>query len=427
MTHAIADTGATSIFIMKGTPVKNLRKSNNPITISLPDGSKVTSTHICDITIPGLPTVLTGHIVPGITMASLIGIRILCKAGCKVVFDDEKCEVIYKNNIILRGYKDPTTDLWTLPIFDEAEVAKTTPESSLVRPQRAHMMLSHHVKHAEAPIKHAMVSEQPSPWVHKSCVPKPIQLRPGPCLGRTQRNPIVETAGFSYARTTKINNVKFAHQSFGNPPIASILKAINAGFLKGAPHLDAQTVRKYLVSSPATAKGHMKRPRKGIHSTTPKETTHAPNTHILRTPQRVPDVTMPGLVCLNENKEDRVPILPLHNLIDDIEDESIANLFCFGAFADKISGFVYNLYGRFPIHVPGQKHMFLRDVPLRNQCDTHHPNRGPGFGTNIGGIHKKLRIFGEQRIQTKSQCDGQPSHQSNHGLPHPAAGNTSIG
>jgi len=290
--HAIADTGVTSIFVMKGTPVKNLRKSDNPITISLPDGSKVTLTHICDIHIQGLPTVLTGHIVPGITMASLIGTRILCKAGCKVVFDDEKCEVFYKNNIILRGYKDPTTDLWTLPIFNN-EVAKTTPESILVRPQRAHMMLSHHVNHAEAPTKHAMGSEQPSLWVHKSCDTKKIQIRPGPCLGRSQRNPIIETAGFSYARTTKINNVKFVHQSFGNPLIMSILKAINAGFLDGAPHLDAMTVQKYLVSSPATAKGHMKRPRKGIRSTTPKE-----NTHILRTPQRVPDVTMPGLVHL---------------------------------------------------------------------------------------------------------------------------------
>jgi hypothetical protein len=253
---------------MKDTPVKNLRKSDHPITISLPDGRKVTSTHICDINIPGLPTVLTGHIVPGITMASLIGIRILCKAGCKVVFDDEKCKVFYKNNIILRGYKDPITDLWTLPIFND-EVAKTTPESILVRPQKAHMMLSHHVKHAEAPIKHAMVSEQPSLWVLKSCDTKKIPTRPGPCLGRTQRNPITETAGFSYARTTKINNVKFAHQSFGNPPIASILKAINAGFLDGVPHLDAMTVQKYLVSSPATAKGHMKRPRKGIRSMTP--------------------------------------------------------------------------------------------------------------------------------------------------------------
>ncbi len=37
--HVIADTGATSIFVTKGTPIKNRRKSDNPITISLPDGS----------------------------------------------------------------------------------------------------------------------------------------------------------------------------------------------------------------------------------------------------------------------------------------------------------------------------------------------------------------------------------------------------
>ncbi len=102
--HAIANTGATSIFIMKGTPVKNLRRTNNPIMVSLLDITKVSSTHICDINIPGLPTTLTGHIVLGITMASLIGIRILCKAGCKVVFNNEKCEVFYDNDIILRRF-----------------------------------------------------------------------------------------------------------------------------------------------------------------------------------------------------------------------------------------------------------------------------------------------------------------------------------
>ena len=32
-THAIADTGATSIFIMKGTLVKNLRRTSDQITI----------------------------------------------------------------------------------------------------------------------------------------------------------------------------------------------------------------------------------------------------------------------------------------------------------------------------------------------------------------------------------------------------------
>ena len=66
MTHAIADMGATSIFVMEGTPMENIRPTLDTITINLPDGKKVMSTHTCDITIPGLPTVLMGHIVPGI-------------------------------------------------------------------------------------------------------------------------------------------------------------------------------------------------------------------------------------------------------------------------------------------------------------------------------------------------------------------------
>jgi hypothetical protein len=214
-THVIVDTGATSNFIMKGTPVKNLHMADHLITITSPVGSMVVSTHICDITIPGLPTILTGHFVPGITMASLIDIRILCKAGCKVTFDNEKCEVIYKNTLILRGYKDPAMDLWTLPLTLD-KIAKTTPVEVTISPNSA------------------------------------------PC------NPVVETASFSYTRTNKTNNVKFAHQSLCNPPIASLIKAINAAFLKGAPHLEVHLVQKYLFASPATSKGQMKQPCKGI-------------------------------------------------------------------------------------------------------------------------------------------------------------------
>ena len=131
-------------------------------------------------------------------------------------FYNKKREVFYENKIILRGYKDLTTDLWTLPIINK-KIAKTTPELAMPRSQRAHMMLSHQLA---------------------------IQPQPGPCLGCAQRTPIIKTARFSYAQTTKINNVKFANKSFCNPPIATILKAINAGFLDGASHLDAQTVRK---------------------------------------------------------------------------------------------------------------------------------------------------------------------------------------
>jgi hypothetical protein len=77
---------------------------------------KVKLTHECNINIPGLPFTLTGHIVPTLAVASLIGIMPLCKAGCKVIFDNKKCEVVYKEKVILRGFKDVSTDLWMLPI-----------------------------------------------------------------------------------------------------------------------------------------------------------------------------------------------------------------------------------------------------------------------------------------------------------------------
>jgi hypothetical protein len=101
---------------MDRVKVANKRVAKKPLTINLPDGSSVRLTHICDIYIPWLPTVLTGHIVLSLTIASLIGICPLYKAGCTVVFNIEKYDVMFKGKVILLGYKDPTTNLWTLPI-----------------------------------------------------------------------------------------------------------------------------------------------------------------------------------------------------------------------------------------------------------------------------------------------------------------------
>jgi hypothetical protein len=95
-THAVADTCAMSIFVMAGAPANNIRMATKPIHISLSDGKKIISTHICDVDIPGLPHILIGHIVPEMKMASLLGICILCKAGCKVIFDEKSVKLIIK-------------------------------------------------------------------------------------------------------------------------------------------------------------------------------------------------------------------------------------------------------------------------------------------------------------------------------------------
>ncbi len=162
-------------------------------------------------------------------------------------------------------------------------------------------------------------------------------------------HPGVDLATFTHSVRTRANGVKFAHQSLCNPKISTLLKAVRKGFLDGCPNLSEKLILKYLNPSPATAKGHMKRPRHGIRSTgrVPSQTTLADQLRI-----EVPVVPQPD--C--HPPEEWVPVpgdFPLPhgigpNIITD-DDESIANVFCYGTFADKRSGVVYNdLTGNIP-------------------------------------------------------------------------------
>jgi hypothetical protein len=108
---AITDSGAMQIFIMEGTPLQNKRPTSSTLQVTLADGCKVLLMHECDIHIDGLPVMLTGHIIPELSIASLFGIRVLTNAGCEVQFNKTKCTIWYNGNIILQGGKDATTDM----------------------------------------------------------------------------------------------------------------------------------------------------------------------------------------------------------------------------------------------------------------------------------------------------------------------------
>jgi hypothetical protein len=232
--------------------------------------------------------------------------------------------VFYQGKLILMGYKDPSTDLWVLPITPDA-----INEAKLCTSQR-----------------HDMVS---------------VQSRAGPGMTRAPQFPTriptpqgkdVDIAMFTHSVRTHANAVKFTHQAMCNPKISSLMKALRKGYLQGCPNLSEELVTKYLNPSPATAKGHMKRPKKGIRSTTKQVKTKggSKGTGIIPTEPR-PQAAPQALPIFVEPLPYNGPAYNARREVNYIpdDDESIANVFCFGAFADKVSGVVYNdLTGNFP-------------------------------------------------------------------------------
>ncbi len=200
----------------------------------------------------------------------------------------KECNVIYNNKVILQGTKELSTDLWMVPINATEDMINTEDHVS----------------------KSQLNPEQP------------------------------HIAAFTHSVQTRANAVKFAHQSLCNPKISRMLKATRRGFLTGCPNISENLILKYLNPSPTTAKGHMKRPQHGIWSTTPNMPllgiapipivpVYLP--HVLPLFQQLPPYQGPAYGALQGP-----------NLIGMDDEESIANVFCFGAFADKNNGVVYN-------------------------------------------------------------------------------------
>ena len=79
---AILDSGASSHFILSTTPCQNKAKSDHPLTIRLPNGDAVITSHICELDINEPPDAsLVVHVLPGLHSHSLVSVVKLCNVG----------------------------------------------------------------------------------------------------------------------------------------------------------------------------------------------------------------------------------------------------------------------------------------------------------------------------------------------------------
>ena len=121
----ISYAGATGHFLQLCTPAKNERTTNNPISTSQPDGGKLESTHECETKNPKLSQAeRAAHIVPGLAHTSLISIKMLIDAGCKVTYNTEHLKVFYRGNVVWKGTREYLTGLLVLPLTQKQKKFK---------------------------------------------------------------------------------------------------------------------------------------------------------------------------------------------------------------------------------------------------------------------------------------------------------------
>ena len=121
---AILDSGATSHFLVTKAPTRDRQIATSPLTVRLPDGAQVASTHTCTLDIPQLPQqARLGHMIPGLASHSLLSVVRLCNAGCEVTFTKIECIVKHRGRVVLRGKKCTRTGLWMVPVSTSTENA----------------------------------------------------------------------------------------------------------------------------------------------------------------------------------------------------------------------------------------------------------------------------------------------------------------
>lgn len=204
----IVDSGTTGTYLGIHCPTTEQHPTKNPISIKMPDGDKLTSTHEALINLPPLNRAARrAHIVPGLSHCNLLSVGQLCDAGYTVTFDAQFVYISDPNETILQGSRCELTGLYYL---NPSPFRKTTP-------------------HDESTHNHA------------------------------------SNAAIGAPSTPEL--VAFAHATLFSPTLSTLENALLKGHLTNFPGLSVTSLRRFPPKSIATVKGHQDQTRKNQRST----------------------------------------------------------------------------------------------------------------------------------------------------------------
>jgi hypothetical protein len=106
------DYGCTSHFLLVNAPCLNKVESRTPLTVRLPNGATMESSHAADLDIPGLNAAAS---FPGMAHHSLLSVGKLCDEGYIFTFQQDTFTICNtESSKLLSGPQDVTTGLWRI-------------------------------------------------------------------------------------------------------------------------------------------------------------------------------------------------------------------------------------------------------------------------------------------------------------------------
>jgi hypothetical protein len=197
------ESGCTVHFLLVTAPCLNKVKSRNPLTVRLPNGATMNSSHTADLDIPELNAAASkAHVLPGMAHHSLLSVGQLCDESYIVTFQQDTVTICNSDNAkLLSGPRDATTGLWRINL------------------------------------------KQPNKKVH---------------------NP---TSNSLYELRNTGSLVHYLQKALFSPTKSAMLQAVKDGHLITWPGLTEDSINKHLKMTPATAMGHMNQRRQNIRST----------------------------------------------------------------------------------------------------------------------------------------------------------------
>jgi hypothetical protein len=178
-------------------------QSQNPLTVRLPNGATMESSHTVALDIPELNNAASiAHVFPGMENNSLLYVGQLCKEGYTVTFKNASVTICNSQEFqILSGARDLDTGLWRINLRKETQ-----------QPQQA-----------------------------------------------------IENNVYELRNTGKL--VNYLHKSLFSPTKSALLQAVKNGHLVTWPGLTEDAIHKHLKLTPATTMGHMNQRCQHIRST----------------------------------------------------------------------------------------------------------------------------------------------------------------